>query len=306
MRGPGLPVAARGIAAVLAVGGLAGCGPANSRSSPVTVTVTDGFGARHVRQVVRPAPAQGSTVLDVLRTVTTVTGAPSPHVIAGRAARSGGRWAVFVNGVAPDEAPGATPAHGGERIWFDRHDGRAAPRIPAVVGAFPEPFTHGLDGERLPVRVECAEPGGVACERAVTRFTAAGVPAAPGGLRGSITTHTLRVLVGRWSQLRLEGAAARLERGPGESGVFVRPAPDGRSFTVLDAHGRGGRVLRAGAGLVAATAGPAKEPIWVVAGTDDRGVLRAVGALTERALRNRFAVAVTPEGAELALPDGRN
>ena len=32
-------------------------------------------------------------------------------------------------------------------------------RVPAIVGAFPEPMRHGIEGKRLPVRVECEDSG---------------------------------------------------------------------------------------------------------------------------------------------------
>ena len=57
----------------------------------------------------------------------------------------------------PRQRRGRRPStvHGGDRVWLDQHVAGAATRIPAVVGSFPEPFLHGSDGKRLPVRVEC-------------------------------------------------------------------------------------------------------------------------------------------------------
>jgi uncharacterized protein DUF4430 len=301
--------------AVVLLAGAAGCGPGSSGRAEVRLTVTDNFGARQVRQVVLPSRAGGQTVLDVLRERANVlirTGARAPQAIEGLAARGPVAWSFFVNGVAPDTGAASTKAHGGERIWFDRHDQRAAPRIGAVVGSFPEPFIHGLNGERLPIRVECARPGSPACKQTVDRFTGLGVVAAPGRLRGSFTTHTLRVLVGVWPQLRVDDSAARLERGPGASGVFARPAPDGRSLALLDARARVSRVLGAGSGLVAATGGleiaepeGVRAPVWLLTGTDERGVLAAVRSFTERALRDHFALAVTTAGRAVPLPTPR-
>jgi hypothetical protein len=291
---------------------LAGCGPGTAGRTEIRVTVTDDFGAMPIRQGVRPTPAEEQSVLDLLHTsvrVATRPGAPVPQAVEGVAARGPLEWSVYVNGVTPEDPPSVAKAHGGDHIWLDRHDRRAAPSIPAVVGSFPEPFRHGLAGERLPVRIECAEPASPICRQVVQRFTRIGVIAAPGKLRGSFTEHTLRVLVGTWAEVRVDDSAAKLEQGPRASGVFARPTPDGRSVAVLDARGGVRRVLGAGTGLVAATEGPElvdstdpRPPLWLVTGTDDRGVLAAVRSLTEQALANRFALAVTAHARAIPLP----
>ena len=71
---------------------------------------------------------------------------------------------------------------GGDRVWWDRHDWSAATRVPAVVGSFPEPFVHGIDGKRLPVRVECTDAGQRRLQEGPKSLVSFGVPAATGGL----------------------------------------------------------------------------------------------------------------------------
>jgi hypothetical protein len=96
-------------------------------------------------------------------------------------------------------------------------------RVPAVVGSFPEPFVHGFDGRRLPVRGECADPSTTACDEVFKTLGALGVPAAKGGLRMAQTEQTLRVVVGPWIAARDELALRLLEAGPARSGVYARP-----------------------------------------------------------------------------------
>jgi hypothetical protein len=165
--------------------------------------------------------------------------------------------------------------------------------VPAVVGSFPEPFLHGIDGKRLPVRVECVAPGSDPCKRVASRLASYEVPVATGGLLTSSVEKTLRVLVGPWSALRNDLTIDGLERGPKASGVYARLAPSGRTITTLDANGDTVRTLGAGTGLVAATATEDKPPVWVVTGTDDAGVASAVRAFEEGTLDRRFALAVS-------------
>jgi len=256
---------------------LAGCGVGQTgHQAPAKVTITRDLGAVTVREV---EVKSGSKVGALLR------GQPS-----------GQRW---VNGVAAgDDAT----VHGGDHVWADTS--AVSARTPAVVGSFPEPFLHGIDGKRLPVRVECADARGPACRQVGDRFASYQIPAARGGLQTARAPETLRVLVGPWTALRLDPAANALEHGPRASGVYARMAPDGRTIAVLTADGRIARTLRAGSGLVAATKRPDERPLWVVTGTDAAGVMSAARAFEEGTLEHRFALAVSRD-LPVALPAGR-
>jgi uncharacterized protein DUF4430 len=286
---------------------LAGCGVgAGEKPAGTRLTVTSDFGTRQLRELDEPKVEGSETVMRLLRRnarVATRYGGGFVQAIDGLAGgRSGGRpvdWFYYVNGVEASEGAAATKLRGGDRVWWDRHDWGAAMRVPAVVGSFPEPFVHGIDGKRLPVRVECADPGGEPCRQVADRLASAGVPAAKGGLRTARADVSLRVLVGPWAALRGDASIDALERGPRVSGVYARI---GRALTVLDARGRPTRTLGAAAGLVAATRRGDEQPAWVVTGTDAAGVAAAARAFDERTLANRFAVAVSG-GRPVALPE---
>jgi hypothetical protein len=305
---------ARRSARLLAIGSVAalasGCGlGAGDTPAGVRLTVSEDFGNRPLIQRERPEAEGRETVMRLLQRnarVTTRYGGGFVQSIDGRGAdRGSGRlrdWFFYVNGVESDEGAASVTVHEGDRIWWDRHDWGAAMRVPAVVGSFPEPFLHGIDGKRLPVRVECIDPRGAACRAAAGRLTEHGIVAARGGLQTSLTQETLRMLVGPWSRLRADESAASLEEGPRTSGVYARPARDGRSIAVLDDRGRVTRTLRAGAGLVAATRYQDGQPVWIVTGTDERGLRAAAEALAEDILGDHFAVAIAG-GLGIGLPE---
>lgn len=242
----------------------------------MSVTITRDFGAVTVRE----AEARSGTKIGAL-----LRGQPS-----------GGRW---VNGVAASDD---TTVYGSDRVWADT--AAASARTPAVVGSFPEPFQHGIDGKRLPVRIECADARSAACRQVGDRLAGYQIPAARGGLQTARAPETLRVLVGPWTALRLDPAANALEHGPRASGVYARMAPDGRTIAVLTVDGRVAKTLGAGSGLVAATKRPDERPLWVVTGTDAAGVASAARAFEEGTLKHRFALAVSRD-LPVALPAGR-
>jgi len=299
------------IATLLALA-LSGCGlGAGAKPAGTKLTITRDFGARPMRELDAPSVQGSETVMRLLERnakVTTRYGGGFVQSIDGLAGgRSGGHpvdWFYYVNGVEASRGAASTRLRGGDRVWWDRHDWSAAMRVPAVVGSFPEPFVHGIDGKRLPVRVECATPGSDPCKQVSKRLVSYDVPAATGGLLTASVQETLRVLVGPWQMLRADHAVDTLEQGPGQSGVYAKIASDGRSIAALDADGHTARTLGPGTGLVAATQTDDDKPIWIVTGTDEAGVSQAVQAFDEGTLDHKFAVAVSND-LPIALPVAR-
>jgi hypothetical protein len=218
--------------------------------------------------------------------------------VAGKGARGRSDWFYFVNGLEASVGAADYELSPGDVVQWDYRRWDAAMRVPAIVGAYPEPFVHGSRGKRLPVRVECADASAGPCRLVKRRLRADGVKAAGSSLGAQGTRDVIRVVVAPWSRARRLGALADLDRGPGASGVYARFERDGRALELLDEAGRPARSEGAGAGLLAALA-PAKDQIvWLVTGTDERGVAAAAGALHERTLRNAYAVSAGPGGAE--------
>ncbi|MEX0745767.1 MAG: DUF4430 domain-containing protein [Phycisphaeraceae bacterium] len=212
-------------------------------------------------------------------------------------------WFYYVNGIEADTGAAERELAAGDRVWWDFRDWGTAMRVPAVVGSYPEPFVHGEQGKRFPVRIDCGPGSSGACERVVDQLDRAGVAASTAAI-GSVTgENVLRLVVGTWNEVRRDGAARQLEQGPRRSGVYARPvasSTNGYVFDLLDQRGGVARTLAAGGGLIAATRFEEQAPTWVVSGTDRSGLDQAVEQLTEKALRNRFAVA--SDGKAIALP----
>ena len=310
--GRGRPFAMAGAAVTIAVGApaLSGCGlGAGPAPSAVHLTVTRDFGSAVVRSFSAPRVQGQETVMSLLARNATVSTRYSGGFVQSIDGLSGGQeggqpvdWFYYVNGVEAPEGAAATNVHPGDHIWWDHHDWSQTDDVPAVVGSFPEPFLNGLNGKRLPVRVECANVSGYACRTVTARLRALGVPAAIAAIGGGGgESQTLRVAVAPWTEVEGDPSDHGIELGPRSSGVYARFSADGGTLTLLDQNGRSTRVLGAGAGLIAATGSGEDAPVWVVTGTDAAGVNLAAGLFDEKALDNRFAVAATSAGA-IALP----
>ncbi len=289
-----------------------GCGlGAGKTPSGVRLLVTRDFGAATIRSSSAPQAQGEETVMSLLtrnaKVATRYSGAFVQSIDGAAGGREGGKpvdWFYYVNGVEAAKGAASTQLHPGDSVWWDRHDWSQTDDVPAVVGSFPQPFLNGLEGKRLPVRVECADGDGEACEKVTKQLRAQGVPAGVSALGSGGGKLTLRVLVAPWSTLSHELALRELKQGPQASGVYARFSGGGQTLALLDASGRTTQTLGAGAGLIAATrSGHGEEaPVWAVTGTDSAGVDGAARAFGAASLRNRFAVAVAPGGGTLALP----
>jgi hypothetical protein len=286
---------------------LAGCGlGAGSPPGDVTLTVTQDFGAGSVLDQPSPRRAGDETVMRLLQRNAKVRTRFGGGFVQSIDGVSGGRrdgrpvdWFFYVNGIEASKGASDVHVHDGDRIWWDRHDWSAAMRIPAVIGAYPEPFLHGTGGKRLPVRVECGAGAAKPCRAVADALGKVGVPAGQSAFGSSVGPEVLRVLVGLWPALRVDSAAHALEDGPRASGVYARISPDGRTLAALDERGRTARRLGAGSGLIAAMEAESQQPTWIVTGTDAAGLQSAVRAFAdgESALAGKFALAVSADRA---------
>ncbi len=295
---------------------LTGCGlGAGTTPSGVQLVVTREFGTQTLSAPRAPKTHGQETVMSLLMrnaAVTTRYGGGFVQSIDGHhGGYEGGEpvdWFYYVNGVEASKGAAEHNVHAGDRVWWDLHDWGQTDYIPAVVGSFPEPFRHGIEGLRLPVRVECADAEGDPCRTVAASLREAGVPAARAALGpAGAGPDSLRLLVGTWSQVRREPGLQGLERGPAASGVYARVESGGKAIALLDPQGQSVGTLGSGAGLIAAIRNGGEQPEWIVTGTDPTGLDRAAHAVEEDALRNHFAVAVaagssSTGGAVLPLP----
>jgi Domain of unknown function (DUF4430) len=297
------------LAAVVFAGCGLGSGESSTKGGGSELTVSRNFGADEVGHSKPKTIPGGETVMRQLQrkfTVETRYGGGFVQEIDGVAGgRRSGRpvdWFFYVNGIESSSGAADRKLSAGDRVWWDHHDWGATMRIPAVVGSFPEPFTSAARGKKIPVRIDCADDSLRDCREVRKRLEAAGAVVGGSGTLGTRAgPGVLRLLVGRWADVRVDPTARRIEQGPKVSGVFAEPAADGKSFDLLDGRGEKVRTLGEGSGLVAATQFLDQQPTWVVTGTDSVGVSAAAAALVEDRLKDHFAVAIE-NGQEVPLP----
>jgi hypothetical protein len=308
---------ARALLAALLVAGLmpaAGCGLGEGderAGAGATLRVTRDFGRSELGEVRLDSVREGDTVMRMLRSefdVTTRFGGRFVQSIDGLAGEGAGGqadWFYWVNGLEADKGAAEWEVLAGDHVQWDHREWSAAMRVPAIVGAYPEPFASGFGGKRRPVRVECEDAEAPVCEAARAKLKREGVPTSGASLGAPGTEEVTRLVVARWPRARGVRGASGLGEGPEATGVFAR-FRDG-TLELLDERGRTARTVRRGdgVGLVLALQPRAEELVWIVTALDERGLDAGVRALSERSLRDAFAVAATGNEIEKLPLEGR-
>ena len=291
---------------------LAGCGlgPGKEQGGGAELRVTRDFGQRELAAAKLDKVRESDTVMRFLQSRRKVSlrygggFVQSIDGLSGTGASGHRDWFYFVNGQEGSVGAADRKLHPGDVVQWDYRDWTATMTIPGIVGAYPEPFLHGFDGKKVPVRVECADANSAACKTARDRLNAEGANASGAALGTATRGQVLRMFVGPWSDLRGLPSLRTIEKGPQASGVFARFTDGGSALQLLDPRGRVARTAGAGAGLVAATrVGEDEGMSFIVTGVDADGVAAAARALDAKTLRNAFAVAVGPGGVT-RLPVG--
>jgi hypothetical protein len=288
------------IAAALLLGGC-GIGPGEEQEGGAVIRVTRDFGHEEIASAATKTLHEDETVMRVMQSkfdVDTRFGGRFVQSIDGvkGAGPSGMRdWFFFVNGVEAEVGAAEYELSPGDRVQWDFRDWGTAMRVPAIVGAFPEPFLNGINGRRRPVRVECDDAQSDTCRAAKDALDRVNVPVSGSSLGAPGTENVTRLVVAGWPAARIVRGGFTLEEGPERSGVFARFAKDGRSLDLLDSDGDVARTVHPGDGtaLVAALRPRADELLWLVTSLDAGGLAAGVKALRANALRDAFAVAVT-------------
>ena len=172
--------------AVVAALAACGLGSAESRQEGVELRVTRGFGQERIHATARRSSRGDDTALRFVqaeRRVETGFGGGSVESIdgiEGGGSSGGPDWFYFVNGLEGSVAAAERKLYPGDVVQWDYRRRGAAMSIPAIVGAYPEPLLSGIEGRRLPVRIECADDGGRACREVERRLSDDGVTASVG------------------------------------------------------------------------------------------------------------------------------
>lgn len=182
------------LAAVAAAALLAGCGGGGAGRGTATLWLTRDEGKTVL--LVRAVPADESVLQALERStkISTRYGGRFVQSVNGLSGSITSRrdWFYYVNGVEGDRSAADYRLRDGDIAWWDYRDwGRSGMSVPAVVGAFPEPFVHGFDGKTRPTIVLGPKTAAVRRIARLVRATQI-APAATTRVRSDVNTLTIQ------------------------------------------------------------------------------------------------------------------
>ena len=128
---------------------LAGCGEERAGSGAASLWVTRDRGAEVVHSGGVPAGISALEAVERELDVETRYGGRFVEEIEGvQGSLSDQRdWFWYVNGLEGDRSAAEYRLRPGDVVWWDYRSWAEEMQVPVVVGAFPEPFLHGFDGD---------------------------------------------------------------------------------------------------------------------------------------------------------------
>lgn len=202
----------------------AGCGSNSAGHATVWVTRDRGAQVLHTGRV--PAGLTAMQGLDRVAKVETRYGGRYVRSVDGLGEHGRTSWFYYVNGYLADRSAAAYRLRAGDLAWWDYRAWRNPADDPLVVGAFPQPFLSGYDGQRRRTVVVSSDAAAV---RALARRLHATIAQAGVGMFAS-DVNVIEVAPGRTSA-KLEFSGATSPGGPvtlsftGNPKVLLRPRP---------------------------------------------------------------------------------
>jgi len=255
-------------------------GAAVNSTLSVDLAVTTDFGQKLIQDK-QLALQSDVSVMDLLNRVCRVDSAYGGNFVngingikSGYTDKAGNQqqkadWFYWVNGaLAADGAADYIPKRG-DAVWWDYHSWDGSIGIPAVIGAFPHPFTTGYNGATPGTTVlystgEQAVAGRLAA--ALKRDGANAVYATVYTRASLVNASTNVIVVAPWSAIASDPTVEGLAAHPLQTGWFAQFS--NKSVTVRASDGTLGTTYSGHAGVLLATCSGSgvRSPVWFVTG----------------------------------------
>jgi len=216
-------------------------------------------------------------------------------------------WFYYVNGILSDEGPAEYVPADGDVIWWDYRPWGEIAFTPAVVGAFPQPFSGGYGGKTRDTLILAGE----GCDKWAGQLAgfleeagAKSVEVVPYSETAASNRSQMVLVVALWEQLCGSPFWEGIQQHRDRTGWFAELTP-GR-FYPLDEHAlrqNEGFGEKTGAVLATAAGLGDPHPLWLVTATDPEGLAGLVNALVENPGQFEKKVgALVVHGKVLGLP----
>jgi hypothetical protein len=187
-------------------------------------------------------------------------------------------WFFYFNGVLAGSGAGDVKVKPGDVVCWDYHDWGSAAFTPAIIGAFPHPFTNGVTLAYSPSAQDAA--GRLAASLGQQGIKQVQLQEA----NNEVINKRQRpvILLGLREEIMALPAMQALNSNPQRTGLFCGFSDSG--FRLLDVAMQEGRTVKGGdSACIEATASGMGDanPLWLVIAENEKGLQRAVNYLSE-------------------------
>jgi len=284
-----------------------------SNYASVRVIATQNFGQELMFDEILEMPPDSSAMAALEKVAEVETAYGGGFVDAINGFRSGftgiGKtkkdWFLYVNGIQSNVGALDYKLQPGDVEHWDYHDWSFRHFIPAIVGAFPEPFLHGYSGQKQSTLIVYSDNLREAAQELKNGLLPLGVNDV-----SLSSISELPVTDKEASNLILLGMAdneliSELNQNWKKLGFFARF--ENGNLVILNAQGETDTTYSTATGLIQATQNPwnpngigaCENVAWMVAGTDERGVRGAIDTLLENHAQLQYAFAVVIANGEI-------
>ena len=307
---------------IMFAGGCSGApaAPAGEPGAAVSLWVTRDFGAEalfHADLEIRANQSVLALLHEHLEVeteygggfVNAIEGLESGYSSEAGASRQMVDWFFYVNGILSGQGAAEYVPVAGDVIWWDYRPWGDISFTPAVVGAFPQPFSGGYRGNNPGTLIlageGCSEPA-EKLARFLEERGAVAVEVAPYREADAVSRSKIVLVVAPWSQLYQSPFWEGIQQHRDRTGWFAELTA--QRFYPLDLNaqrqGEGyGEGEKTGAVLATGTGLGDPYPLWLVTAVDREGLDGAVKALVDCPECFEKAVgALIVDGEVLGLP----
>ncbi|RKD21426.1 protein of unknown function [Caminicella sporogenes DSM 14501] len=212
-------------------------------------------------------------------------------------------WFYWVNGILAPVGVAEYRPQPNDEIWWDYHDWSITMFIPAVIGSYPHPFINGFFGKNPGTVIMYTEDFKEEAEKLKQSLSDLGVKQVDTALFDPEVIKKPKkyyILVGVWNELAKNSKVIRdINKKNKLIGVYAK-FQDGKLYglnfkgKVISTHSEAGAIF-AYASSIGST-----RPIWMVTGTNNKGVNMALDILINNpnAIDRHFGAIISKDGVE--------
>ncbi|QZY55682.1 DUF4430 domain-containing protein [Crassaminicella profunda] len=212
-------------------------------------------------------------------------------------------WFYWVNGILAPVGVAEYRPSPGDVVWWDYHDWGTTMFAPAVIGSYPQPFKSGFWGKNPGTVIMYADGYKDEAEKLKASLMKQGVKQIDLSFFNPKVLEKPKkyyILLGTWDKLSQKSQLMKdINRKNKLIGTYVKF--EGGKVKALDFKGKSRASYDHAGAIYAYAAGIGSVcPIWMVTGTDDEGVKKALDVLLNKpkAIDKHFSAVISKNGIE--------